>query len=177
MDPCQKQRQELSNQSLMIDKYTERWLNTATTNYSKSTMRFECMYVFSSAQFRPAKTDTTRQPLRQQWHLLSLLMTVGVRTVTCCHCWRFAPAAEQHRVNDGLKRRERVMHSDNLCDKVKVDEEENDSEVDEREWSRDEEDSTHLQQEDERCDQTRFQLTATHTCRNVTTTMAWWHKG
>ena len=48
------------------------------------------------------------------------------------------------------------MHSDYFSNKVKVDEEENDSEVDEREWCRDEKDSTHLQHEDESRDQTRF---------------------
>ena len=51
------------------------------------------------------------------------------------------------------------MHSDNLGNKIEVHEEQNDSEVDERKWRRDEEDSTHLEQEDEGCDQTRFQFT------------------
>lgn len=79
--------------------------------------------------------------------------------IICRRRWPFTPAAEQDGVDNGLKRRERVVHSDNLGNKIEVHEEQNDSEVDERKWRRDEEDSTHLEQEDEGCDQTRFQFT------------------
>jgi len=47
-------------------------------------------------------------------------------------------------MDDGFKRRERVVHADYFGDKVEVDQEQNDSEVDERERCGEEEDSTHL---------------------------------
>jgi len=70
-------------------------------------------------------------------------MTVTFSTIGR-RCWRFTPAAEQHGMDDGFKRRERVVHADYFGDKVEVDQEQNDSEVDERERCGEEEDSTHL---------------------------------
>ena len=69
------------------------------------------------------------------------------------------PAAEQNSTGSALKHRERVVHSDDLRDEVEIDEEQHDSKEDERERSRHEEDSTHLEQEDDCGDQTRLDFT------------------
>ena len=81
-----------------------------------------------------------------------------------------APATEQQRADRRLKWQERVVHSDNLGDEVKVDEEQNDPEVDQRKRSRAEEDSTHLQQEDDGSDQTRLDFAETH--RQITSAIS-----
>ena len=92
----------------------------------------------------------------QHPNLVRFLMTGGV---VDRRCRASAPAAEQHGVHRGFKRREWVVHADHLGDEVEVDEEKNDSEEDEGEWRRHEEDAAHLQQEDQRRDKARFDLT------------------
>jgi len=54
------------------------------------------------------------------------------------------PATKQRTADNCLKHRERIMHSDDFTDKIKVDEEQNNSKIDEGERSRHEKDSTHL---------------------------------
>ena len=70
-----------------------------------------------------------------------------------------APASKQDTADDRVHHIERIMHADDVGDEVKVDEEQNDSGIDERERSRHEEDSTHLQHEDDCGDQARLELT------------------
>ena len=70
-----------------------------------------------------------------------------------------APASKQDTADERVHHIERIMHADDVGDEVKVDQEQNDSEIDERERSRHKEDSTHLQHEDDCSDQARLKLT------------------
>ena len=89
--------------------------------------------------------------------LVGLLVCRGRGVVNICG--RMAPAAEEQAAHWAFKHVERVVQRKHLSDEIKVDEEQHDSKVDERERRRHEEHATHLKDEHQRYYQTRLQLT------------------
>jgi len=100
---------------------------------------------------QPATTSTAGTLVRLLVRRGRWVVNIGGRRTT--------PASEEDAADNILKDREWIMHVQHFSDDVKVDEKQHDTEVDERERRWNEEDSTHLKNEDNWCNQARLQLT------------------